>query len=93
MFLAEESNTPTLFILTNQQRDFTHDIKVLLKAFDNLVAKGHSLVVIEHNMEVIKMCRPHHRFRPEGGEMAGISFAKAHPKLWQNAQNLTPVNY
>ncbi|HHT60964.1 MAG TPA: excinuclease ABC subunit UvrA, partial [Bacteroidales bacterium] len=80
-FLAEESNTPTLFIFDEPTTGLhTYDIKVLLKAFDNLVAKGHSLVVIEHNMEVIKCADHIIDLGPEGGENGGYLICEGTPE-------------
>jgi len=80
-FLAEESNTPTLFIFDEPTTGLhTYDIKVLLKAFDNLVAKGHSLVVIEHNMEVIKCADHIIDLGPEGGENGGHLICEGTPE-------------
>ncbi|MBC6999255.1 excinuclease ABC subunit UvrA [Cytophaga sp. FL35] len=48
-----------------------HDIKKLLKSFDALIAKGHSVVVIEHNIELIKCADFIIDLGPEGGENGG----------------------
>ncbi|MFC4097768.1 excinuclease ABC subunit UvrA [Euzebyella saccharophila] len=48
-----------------------HDIKKLLKSFDALIEKGHSVVVIEHNIELIKCADYIVDLGPEGGENGG----------------------
>jgi excinuclease ABC subunit A len=48
-----------------------HDIKKLLESFDALVKKGHSLIVVEHNLEVIKNADWIVDLGPEGGEGGG----------------------
>lgn len=48
-----------------------HDIKKLLKSFDELLAKGHSVIVIEHNIELIKCADYIIDLGPEGGENGG----------------------
>lgn len=48
-----------------------HDIKKLLESFDALIKKGHSLIVVEHNLEVIKNADWIIDLGPEGGEKGG----------------------
>jgi excinuclease ABC subunit A len=48
-----------------------HDIKKLLKSFDELLDKGHSVIVIEHNIELIKCADYIIDLGPEGGENGG----------------------
>ena len=48
-----------------------HDIATLLRAFDRLLEQGHSLVVIEHNMEVVKTADYLIDLGPEGGDAGG----------------------
>lgn len=48
-----------------------YDIEILLKAFDALIEIGHSIIVIEHNMEVIKNADWVIDLGPEGGEKGG----------------------
>ena len=71
-FLAKEKNEPTLFIFDEPTTGLHfNDIKKLLKAFDALIAKGHSLVIIEHNMEIIKSADWIIDLGPEGGDKGG----------------------
>jgi excinuclease ABC subunit A len=48
-----------------------HDIHYLIEAFDELLIRGHSLVVIEHNMEIIRSADTVIDLGPEGGESGG----------------------
>ena len=48
-----------------------HDVSKLLKSFDALLKKGHSIVVIEHNLDVIKCADWIIDIGPEGGEIGG----------------------
>ena len=54
-FIGQERQDPTLFIFDEPTTGLHfHDIQCLLKAFNSLIEKGHSVIVIEHNMDVIK---------------------------------------
>jgi len=57
-----------------------HDIKKLLKSFDELIHKGHSIVVIEHNIELIKCADYIIDLGPEGGENGGNLLAEGTPE-------------
>ncbi len=72
-FLSKGDNeVPTLFIFDEPTTGLHfHDIKHLLKAFDALIAKGHSIVVVEHNNEVINAADWVIDLGPEGGNKGG----------------------
>ncbi|MDX1285651.1 MAG: excinuclease ABC subunit UvrA, partial [Draconibacterium sp.] len=54
-FLAKEKDSPTLFIFDEPTTGLHfHDIKKLLDSFNALISSGHSIIIIEHNMEIIK---------------------------------------
>ena len=57
-----------------------HDIKKLLKSFDALISKGHSVIVIEHNIELIKCADYIIDLGPEGGEGGGNLLAEGTPE-------------
>lgn len=57
-----------------------HDIKKLLRSFDALITKGHSVVVIEHNIELIKCADYIIDLGPEGGENGGNLLASGTPE-------------
>lgn len=77
-FLVNGTNEkPTLFIFDEPTTGLHfHDVKKLLKAFDALINNGHSLIVIEHDPDVIKTADWIIDLGPEGGDKGGyIVFA------------------
>ncbi|MDD4490848.1 MAG: ATP-binding cassette domain-containing protein, partial [Paludibacter sp.] len=71
-FLANEKPDPTIFVFDEPTTGLHfHDIKTLLKAFDALIAKGHTIIIIEHNPEVIKCADHIIDIGPEGGDKGG----------------------
>lgn len=67
-----------------------HDIKKLLKSFDALLDKGHSIIVIEHNLELIKCADYILDIGPEGGENGGQLVAFGTPEeIAKNKKSLT----
>ncbi|GAF02330.1 excinuclease ABC subunit A [Saccharicrinis fermentans DSM 9555 = JCM 21142] len=80
-FLAKEKNEPTLFIFDEPTTGLHfNDIKKLLKAFDALIKKGHSLVIVEHNMEIIKSADWVIDLGPEGGDKGGYLVFEGKPE-------------
>ncbi len=68
----ENSYTPTLFIFDEPTTGLHfHDIKKLLEAFEALIKKGHSILIIVPNIEVIKSADWLIDLGPEGGEKGG----------------------
>ncbi len=57
-----------------------HDIKKLLASFDALIEKGHSIIVIEHNLDLIKCADWILDLGPEGGENGGYLLASGTPE-------------
>src|SRR6056297_2990449 len=57
-----------------------HDIKKLLKSFDELIDKGHSVVVIEHKMELVKCADYVIDLGPEGGDKGGNLVVEGTPE-------------
>jgi len=71
-YLGEEKTEPTLFIFDEPTTGLHfHDIKTLLKAFNALIERGHTVVIIEHNMDVIKCADHIIDIGPEGGDAGG----------------------
>ena len=71
-FIGKEDQEPTLFIFDEPTTGLHfHDIKRLLHAFNALIERGHSLVVIEHNLDVIKCADYIIDLGPEGGDKGG----------------------
>ena len=71
-FLAKERGEPTLFVFDEPTTGLHfNDVKVLLEAFNALVEKGHSLIIIEHNLDIIKCADWVIDLGAEGGEKGG----------------------
>lgn len=71
-FLSQEKPSPTLFIFDEPTTGLHfHDIKKLIKAFEQLIDNGHTVVVIEHNLDVIKCADHLIDLGPEGGDKGG----------------------
>ncbi len=71
-FLANEKPEPTIFVFDEPTTGLHfHDIKTLMKAFNALIEKGHTVIIIEHNMDVIKCADHIIDLGPEGGDKGG----------------------
>lgn len=71
-FLSIEKAQPTIFVFDEPTTGLHfHDIKKLLEAFDALISRGHTIIIIEHNMDVIKCADYVIDLGPEGGNMGG----------------------
>jgi excinuclease ABC subunit A len=69
-----------------------HDIKKLLTSFDALIEKGHSIIVIEHNLDLIKCADWIIDLGPEGGENGGQILAIGTPEeIVKNKKSVTGV--
>ena len=80
-YLGQEKHEPTLFIFDEPTTGLHfHDIKKLLTAFDALLQRGHTLLIIEHNMEVIKCADHVIDLGPEGGHKGGSLVCKGTPE-------------
>lgn len=80
-FLSIEKAQPTIFVFDEPTTGLHfHDIKKLLEAFDALISRGHTLVIIEHNMDVIKCADHVIDLGPEGGDMGGNLVAAGTPE-------------
>ena len=80
-FLSNESQEHTFFIFDEPTTGLhTHDIRNLMRSFDALIAHGHTVVVIEHNMDVVKCADYVIDIGPEGGERGGNIVATGTPE-------------
>jgi len=73
-FLQKDASIRPLLFIFDEPTTGLHfnDIRQLLNAFDALLAKGHSLVIVEHNLEVIKSADWVVDLGPEGGQEGGL---------------------
>ncbi len=71
-YLSQEQPKPSIFIFDEPTTGLHfHDIHVLLKALNDLIAGGHTVIIIEHNLEVIKSADHIIELGPEGGDQGG----------------------
>lgn len=80
-FLGRENSRDTLFIFDEPTTGLHfHDIEKLLKAFDTLLERGNTIIVVEHNRDIINNADHIIELGPEGGENGGeIIYAGAPP--------------
>ncbi len=80
-FIGQERQSPTLFIFDEPTTGLHfHDINRLLSAFNALIERGHSLLVIEHNMDIIKEADWVIDLGPDGGDKGGRLVCKGTPE-------------
>ena len=90
-FMGQEKSEPTLFIFDEPTTGLHfHDIQRLLRAFDALIERGHSILVIEHNLDVIKCADYVIDLGPEGGDRGGnLVFAGTPEQLCTCNESIT----
>ena len=81
-FLTKERNTEKLMFIFDEPTTglHFHDIGRLLKAFDALIERGHTVVVVEHNMDVIKCADWVIDLGPEAGKEGGMVVVAGTPE-------------
>ena len=80
-FLAKEKDSPTMFIFDEPTTGLHfHDIRKLLDAINALISRGHTVLIIEHNTEVIKVADWIIDLGPEGGESGGYKVFEGTPE-------------
>ena len=80
-YLSQEKADPTLFIFDEPTTGLHfHDIRKLLEAFDALIRRGHTIIIIEHNMDMIKCADHIIDLGPEGGDKGGYIVATGTPE-------------
>ena len=71
-FLSLDKQQPTMFIFDEPTTGLLlYDINKLLAAFEALIARGHTIVIIEHNLDVVKCADHVIDLGPEGGDKGG----------------------
>ena len=80
-FIGQEKQEPTLFIFDEPTTGLHfHDIAKLMEAFNALIARGHTILIIEHNMEIIKCADHIIDMGPDGGDRGGEVVACGTPE-------------
>lgn len=80
-FLAQEKPEPTMFIFDEPTTGLHfHDINTLMDSFNRLIAQGHTVIIIEHNLDVVKCADHVIDIGPEGGELGGDIVAAGTPE-------------
>lgn len=80
-YLSLDKSDHTLFIFDEPTTGLHfHDISTLLKSLNQLIDKGHSVIIIEHNMDVIKSADWIIDIGPEGGDEGGYIVAEGTPE-------------
>jgi len=80
-YLSLEKTAPTLFIFDEPTTGLhLHDINRLMQSLNALIGRGHTVVVIEHNLDVMKCADYMIDLGPEGGEQGGYVMATGTPE-------------
>lgn len=80
-YLSQERAKPTMFIFDEPTTGLHfHDIQKLLHAFNALIMRGHTVIIIEHNMDIIKCADHIIDLGPEGGQAGGNVVATGTPE-------------
>jgi excinuclease ABC subunit A len=88
------SNELGLFIFDEPSTGLhSHDIKKLLKSFNALIDQGHSIIVIEHNLELIKSADYIIDLGPGGGENGGSVIAEGIPEMIVDSKTSLTAKY
>ncbi|MFV0520922.1 MAG: excinuclease ABC subunit UvrA [Mangrovibacterium sp.] len=80
-FLSKENQQPTLFIFDEPTTGLHfYDVDILLKSLNSLINRGHSVLIIEHNLDVINCADWLIDLGPEGGENGGTIVFEGKPE-------------
>lgn len=80
-FLSQEKPRPTMFIFDEPTTGLHfEDIKTLMSSFERLLSRGHTIVIIEHNPDVIKCADHVIDIGPEGGDAGGNVVVEGTPE-------------
>ncbi|MBQ8463552.1 MAG: excinuclease ABC subunit UvrA [Prevotella sp.] len=90
-FIGQEKQEPTLFIFDEPTTGLHfHDIRRLMSSLDALIQRGHTVLIIEHNMDVIKLADHIIDLGPDGGDRGGnLVIAGTPEEVAQCPQSIT----
>ena len=93
-FIGQEKQEPTLFIFDEPTTGLHfHDIKRLMSSLDALIARGHTVLIIEHNMDVIKLADHVIDLGPDGGDKGGNLVISGTPEEVAKCKNSITGQY
>ncbi len=93
-FIGQERQEPTLFIFDEPTTGLHfHDITQLLKSFDALIERGHTVLIVEHNMDVIKTADWVIDLGPDGGNRGGNLVCAGTPETIANCKESITGKY
>lgn len=93
-FIGQERQEPTLFIFDEPTTGLHfHDITQLLKSFDALIGRGHTVLIVEHNMDVIKTADWVIDLGPDGGNRGGSLVCAGTPETIANCKESITGKY
>jgi len=93
-YIGQEKIEPSLFIFDEPTTGLHfHDIKRLLHAFDALIERGHTIIVIEHNLDVIKCADYVIDLGPDGGDKGGNLVCAGTPEDIANCKDSLTGKY
>ena len=93
-FIGQEKQEPTLFIFDEPTTGLHfHDIKRLMSSLDALIARGHTVLIIEHNMDVIKLADHVIDLGPDGGDKGGNLIIAGTPEEVAQCKNSITGQY
>ena len=87
-FLSKDNDTKQIMFIFDEPTTglHFHDINRLLKAFNALIANGHTIVIVEHNMEVIKCADWVIDLGPEAGDKGGEVIFEGTPQALEQCE-------
>ena len=93
-FIGQEKQEPTLFIFDEPTTGLHfHDIKRLMSSLEALITRGHTVLIIEHNMDVIKLADHVIDLGPDGGDKGGNLVATGTPEEVAQCKNSITGQY
>ena len=93
-FIGQERQDPTLFIFDEPTTGLHfHDIRRLLSSFNALIERGHTILIIEHNLDVIKQADWCIDLGPDGGDRGGNLIVAGTPEEVANCKESITGKY